>query len=120
MNIFLELIDLIVLSVALFLIGWYLIHRFRVRHVEPNGNITAFSTLKALIIFFLLAFTLGVVAFAFGSLVWFGLGFFIPDISNELRMNFAAMASTILCLYLLVGRPLSLALKAKKKADRLD
>lgn len=52
-------LDLIVLCVALFLIGWFLIHRFRVRQVEPNGNITAFSTLKALMIFFLLAFAVG-------------------------------------------------------------
>lgn len=115
MNMFL---DLIVLSVAFFLVGWYLIHRFRVRHVEPNGNITAISTLKALIIFFLLVLALGGVAFAFGSLVWFGLKFFAPGISDESRMNLAAMASTMLYLYLLVGRPLSLLSKAKKKRDR--
>lgn len=116
MNIFLELIDLIVLCAALFLIGWYLIHRYRVNLVEPNA--TAFSTLKALIIFFLLVFALGVVAFAFGSLVWFGLGFFVPGISDESRMSFATWASTMLCIYLLVGRPLSLLLKGGKKGDR--
>ncbi len=116
MNLFLELIDLIVLCAALFLIGWYLIHRYRVNLIEPNA--TAISTLKALIIFLLLFFALGVVAFAFGSLVWFGLGVFFPGISDELRMNLAASASTMLCLYLLVGRPLSLLLKAGKKGDR--
>jgi hypothetical protein len=113
------LLDLIVLCVALFLIGWFLIHRFRVRHVEPDGNITAFSTLKALMIFFLLMFALGVVALAFGALVWFGLGYFIPSLADESRMSYAAMASTLLCLYLLVGRPLSLVSKAKEKEDRL-
>lgn len=112
------LLDLIVLCVALFLIGWYLIHRFRVRHVEPDGNIAAFSTLKALMIFFLLMFALGVVAFASGALVWFGLGFFMPGISDELRMSYAAMAATMFCLYLLVGRPLWLVSKAKEQEDR--
>jgi len=111
-------LELIVVPVALFLIGWFLIHRFRVRHVEPDGNITALSTLKVLMIFFLLVVALGVVAFGFGSLVWFGLGAFTPGLSDESRMSYAAMASTLLCLYLLVGRPLSLLSKAKKKEDR--
>lgn len=115
MNMF---VDLVVVSIALFLIGWYFIHRFRVRHVEPNGNITAFSTLKVLVIFFLLVFTLGVVAFAFGLLVWFGLGYFFPRMPNESRVDFAATASTMLCLYILVGRPLSLLLEGRKKGDR--
>ncbi|MEW6645897.1 MAG: hypothetical protein AB1450_01695 [Pseudomonadota bacterium] len=110
------LLDLIVLCVALFLIGWYLIHRFRVRHFGADGNITAFSTLKALMIFFLLMFALGAAAFAVGALVWFGLGHFIPGISDESRVSYAAMAATIIFLYLLVGQPLSLALEAKKKA----
>lgn len=114
---FIELMDLIVLCVALFLIGWYLIHRFRVRHFGTDGNITAFSTLKVLMIFFLLMFALGVVAFAFGSLVWFGLGFFMPGISDESRMSYAAMAATILCLYLLVGQPLSYLSRGEKKDD---
>lgn len=112
------LLDLIVVSVALFLIGWFLIHRFRVRHFGTDGNITAFSTLKVLMIFFLLVFALGVMALAFGALVWFGLGYFIPGLSDESRMSFSSMASTILCLYLLVGRPLSLLSKAKEKGDR--
>jgi hypothetical protein len=61
---------------------------------------------------------LGVVAFVFGSLVWFGLGVFVPGISDESRMSFSAMASTILCLYLLVGPPLSILSKHRKKGDR--
>jgi hypothetical protein len=113
------LFDLIILCVALFLIGWFLIHRFRVRHFGADGNITAFSTLKALMIFFLLVSALGVVALACGALVWFCLGYFIPGLADESRMSYAATASTTLCLYLLVGRPLSLLSKAKEKGNRL-
>lgn len=88
-------IYLIIMLGAGFLVLWYTTHRVMQSHGDADGHADAFSSLKKLTFALLILFAIVAMQLLVGAAVWFGLGFFFPDLPAEWRMQLAIAVAMI-------------------------